>query len=178
VPTFHKKLDVGLKGLYGDGVDRYGSTELADATANPNGQLALLHGFSALSTLELHATPRLDVYFNYGGDYVFRRAFTTNGGAPAGYGNPNVVLPASCATEPLPGGNFGPGGLSGVCNQSIKDVQAGVLGYWYDFYKGPKGRLRQGIQYSYISKSIYSGIGVTPRGNDNMLFTSFRYYIP
>ena len=178
VPTFHKKVDLGLKGLYGDGINRYGSSQLADTTAKPDGQLSLLHGFSAISTVEVHATPRLDVYLYYGGDYAFRDFFTTNGGAPAGYGNPNVVIPASCQTEPLPGGSFGPGALSGTCNQSIKDVQEGVLGYWYDFYKGPKGRLRQGVQYSYINKSIYSGIGIAPKGNDNMFWTSFRYYLP
>lgn len=178
VPTFHKKLDIGIKGLYGDGVDRYGATQLPDTTAKPSGQLALLHGFSALSTFELHATPRLDVYANYGGDYAFRRAFTTGSGGPAGYGNPNVILPASCAIEPLPGGSNAPGGLAGVCGQSTKDVQEGVLGYWYDFYKGSRGRLRQGIQYSYVNRAIYNGIGLAPKGNDNMLFTSFRYFLP
>jgi hypothetical protein len=178
VPTFHKKLDVGLKGLYGDGTNRYGSSQLADATAKPDGQLAILHGFSSLATLELHATPRLDVYAYYGVDSAFRRPFTLANGSPAGYGNPKLVFPAGCLVEPVPVGSFGPGALPGACGQSNKSVQEGTLGYWYDFYKGPKGRLRQGLQYSYINRSIWSGVGITPKGNDNMFFTSFRYYLP
>lgn len=178
IPTFHKKLDLGLKGLYGDGVDRYGATQLADITAKPNGQIAVLHGFSALATVELHATPRLEVYANYGGDEAFRNAFTTGAGAPAGYGNRNVIFPPTCSVEPLPGGSFAPGGLPGVCGQSTKSVQEGLIGYWYDFYKGPKGRLRQGLEYGYIDRKIWSGIGVAPKGNDNMFWTSFRYYLP
>jgi hypothetical protein len=43
-----------------------------------------------------------------------------------------------------------------------------------------------GIQYSYITKTVWSGNngaatavgGVSPKAVDNMLFTSFRYYIP
>ena len=43
-----------------------------------------------------------------------------------------------------------------------------------------------GIQYSYLAKDAWSGTGgvaagapaISPKGNDNMIFTSFRYYIP
>ena len=31
-----------------------------------------LHGFSALSTLEMNPTPNFNLYFNYGGDYIAR----------------------------------------------------------------------------------------------------------
>ena len=177
VPTFHKKLDVGLKGLWGQGIGRYGSTTLADTTARPDGQLALLHGFSAIGTLELHATPRLDIYANYGGDYAFRRAFLNAKGAPVGYGSP-LFVNTGCATEPVPGsGGFTPGTQSN-CAADNKDVQEALIGYWYDFYKGPKGRLRQGIQYSYFERQTWSGIGGAPRAVDNMFWTSFRYYLP
>jgi len=46
------------------------------------------------------------------------------------------------------------------------------------------GTLRQGLQYSYIVRNLWSGAGGTtnPSGNaegtDNMVFTSFRYYLP
>jgi len=52
-------------------------------------------------------------------------------------------------------------------------------------YQGPKGGVRWGIQYSYITKSGWSGApaaagapGVQPKAVDNMVFTSFRYYLP
>ncbi len=64
------------------------------------------------------------------------------------------------------------------CTADTKDVQEFTAGYWYDFYRGPAGRLRQGLQYAYFQRNIWSGIGTTPKGTDNMFWTSFRYYLP
>ncbi len=178
-PVLHKHLDIGLKGLYGDGVARYGDAQIGDTTVRPDGQLALLHAFSALSTLEFHVTPRLDVYFNYGGDYVGRRYFMTSPTKAVGYGS-YLNVETGCGTEPVPGTTttgYTPGSQSN-CTADTKDVQEFTGGYWYDFYKGPAGRLRQGIQYSYFERNIWSGIGTTPKGTDNGLWTSFRYYLP
>jgi hypothetical protein len=180
VPTLHKKLDVGLKGLWGAGVGRYGNSTISDVTVKPDGQFSPLHGFSALSTLELHATPRLDIYANYGGDYIFRTRYANAvTGKPMGYG---VGLSnAGCLTEPVPTGTTGgPNGLPATaCAGSNKDVQEFTLGYWYDFYKGPMGRLRQSIQYAYAERQSYpDAAGIGPKGIDNMIWTSFRYYLP
>lgn len=179
VPTFQKHLDIGLKGLWGDGIGRYGSSQIADTTARPDGQLALIHGFSALGTVEFHVTPRLDVYANYGGDYASRRYFLTSPTKSVGYGSYLNVL-TGCNTEPPPpttNSGFTPGTQSN-CTADTKDVQEFTAGYWYNFYSGPKGRLRQGIQYAYFERNIWSGIGTTPQANSNMLWTSFRYYLP
>jgi hypothetical protein len=60
----------------------------------------------------------------------------------------------------------------------------GTLGFWYRFYSGPRGSLRFGTQYSYVDRQTWSGAGfskgtsLTPVGLDNMVFTSFRYYLP
>ncbi|WP_446742174.1 hypothetical protein [Silvibacterium acidisoli] len=179
VPTFHKHLDVGLKGLWGDGIGRYGSSTLPDLTLRPDAQLALLHGFSGLSTLEYHATPRLDIYANYGGDYVGRYVFTSGTGTE-GYGSP-LLSNTGCGKEPVPGtaptSGFAPANPSS-CAAVNKDVQEYTLGYWYDFYKGPAGRLRQGIQYSYFDRNTWSGVGGAPKGTDAIIETSFRYYLP
>lgn len=179
VPTLQKHLDVGLKGLWGDGIGRYGSSTIADTTARPDGQLALIHGFSALGTLEFHVTPRLDIYANYGGDYVGRRYFLTSPTKSVGYGS-YLNVETGCDTEPPPpttNSGFTPGSQTN-CTADTKDVQELVVGYWYNFYSGPKGRLRQGIQYAYFQRNIWSGIGATPQATDNMFWTSFRYYLP
>ena len=48
----------------------------------------------------------------------------------------------------------------------------------------PRARLRQGIQYSLIRRDLWSGAGGTANpgngahGDDNMIFTSLRYYLP
>lgn len=176
VPTFKKRLDVGLKGMWGQGIGRYGSSGLSDTTLNPFGQLALLHGFSALGTLEFHATPKLDIYANYGGDYVGRRAYVDAAGKGEGYGSP-LFVNTGCTVEPPPGGSFLPANPS-KCAANNRDVQEFTTGYWFDFYRGPKGRLRQSIQFSNFNRQTWSGVGGAPKANDNMFWTAFRYYLP
>ncbi len=46
-PLVSKKITIGLKGLYGEGVGRYGSSTIADVTLRPDGTISPLHGFSA-----------------------------------------------------------------------------------------------------------------------------------
>jgi hypothetical protein len=174
--ALQKKVDIGFKGLWGDGISRYGATTLPDATASAIGQFQLLHGYSALATLEAHATKRLDLYFNYGTDGVFRRYSYSATGSPYGYGNYSFVN-TGCDTEVAPGGSFTPSNPS-KCAGNTRDVQEFTFGYWYDFYKGPMGRLRQGFQYAYATRNAFSGVGPTPQATDNMFWTSFRYYLP
>jgi len=174
-----KIVDLNVNGLWGDGIGRYGSSTLPDTTLRPDGQLALLHGFSALGQLTVHATPRLDAYLNYGGDYTFRRYFTTSAGT-VGYGSPSIT-DTGCGIEVAPGTTPQSGyqpSAPAKCGSPTKDVQELTVGYWYDFYKGAKGRLRQGIQYSYFQRYGWSGAGGSPSGPDNVFETSFRYYLP
>jgi hypothetical protein len=177
VPFLDKKLSIGLKGLWGQGMGRYGDSTIADVTLRTNGELAPLRAFSALSTLEANPTKRLSLYANYGGDYVYRRYV-----GKEGYGSPLTNM-AGCNTEPVTGGSFAPA-TPANCGGNNKDVQEGSTGYWYNFYSGPKGRLRQGLQYSYIRRDIWSGAGGTTNpgggahGGDNIIETSLRYYLP
>ena len=180
VPTLAKKLDVGLKGLWGAGVGRYGNTTIADVTVKPNGEFSPLHGFSALGTLELHATPRFDIYANYGGDYIYKTIYVNGSGKNDGYGLGEAFT--GCGTEVLPTGPTFPASNSG-CTGQTRDVQEGTVGYWYDFYRGPKGRLRQGVQYSHAERLIWDNLlltsgNVSPKSVENMFWTSFRYYLP
>jgi hypothetical protein len=179
VPTLHKHLDVGLEGLWGDGTGRYGSSTIADLTVRPDGQLALIHNFSGLGTLNFHVNPRLDVYANYGGDYVGRRYFQTSPTSSVGYGAYTNVE-TGCNTEPIPGTTitgYSPAQPAN-CTADTKDVQEFTAGYWYNIYSGPYGRLRQGLQYAYFQRNIWSGIGTTPEATNNMFWTSLRYYLP
>jgi hypothetical protein len=184
VPTLQKHLDIGVKGMWGDGIGRYEASSLPDMTLRTDAQMALLHGFSALGTLEWHATPRLEVYSYAGVDYDFRNYFASGKGTE-GYGSPYLKL-APCLVEPVPNATptagFSPANPS--CPGQTKNLQEYTFGTWYDFYRGPKGRLRQGLQYSYVYRGLWSGTGatagssVTPKGIDNVFLTSFRYYLP
>ncbi len=210
---FNKKVDFGLKGVAGDGIGRYGSAQLVDATARPDGSLALIRTAHGLGRLEFHPTPKIDIYAYYGLEYAWRAGYSgydsvtitkttaipataTSPAIPAttktvisttgigGYGN-RAANNSGCATEGVPLNDFNPS-AGANCAGDIRIIQEGTLGFWYKFYQGSKGRVQFGIQYSYVSKNAWSGTGgvpaggapISPKGNDNMAWTSFRYYLP
>jgi hypothetical protein len=188
VPLAQKKLSIGLKGLWGKGVGRYGSSTIADITLRPDGEIEPLKAFSALSTVELAPNPRLSIYLNYGGDYVYR-----DYQGKIGYGSPLTNM-SGCNTEPVPGngsaGAYGGGGTGfnpanpSNCGNQNKDVQEFTTGFWYYLSKSSKGGLRYGLQYARFERNLWSGAGGTTNpggganGIDNMFWTSFRYYLP
>jgi hypothetical protein len=105
-------------------------------------------------------------------------------GAPSaaalGYGS-RVLSNSSCNTLASPGYSGSSTGYypGGSCGAQTRDVQEMTGGYWYDIYKGDKGRLRQGIQYGYAVREGWSGAsGIGAKGIDNMFWTTFRYYLP
>jgi TolA-binding protein len=186
--VLNKKLTIGLKGLYGDGTGRYGSSTIADVTIRPDGALSPLHAFSGLSTVEFNPNKRLNIYANYSGDYIGRN-YAISGGKQVGYGVYTADM-SGCQIEPASTASFPatdpsvPGNATNKCSNNNKDVQELTIGYWFYIHNGTRGGLRQGIQYSNIRRDLWSGQGGTlnpsngAHGNDNMLFTSFRYYLP
>jgi len=213
VPLFTKKVDFGIKAVAGDGIGRYGSAQLADETFRPDGTAALIRTAHALGRVELHPNPKLDIYVYGGSEYAWRAGYAgytiigvtatpaipataTSPAIPAttnttiniagigGYGNP-AANNSGCSTEGLPSGSFTPS-TGGTCAGDIRIITEGTLGFWHKVYNGPKGGVRWGIAYSYITKSGWSGSGglpagtpgVSPKAVDNMIWTSFRYYIP
>jgi hypothetical protein len=179
MPVVPKKLDFAIHFLGGDGVGRYGDSTLADVTTRIDGTLSPIRGGSALGGLELHATPKLDVYAYYGGDYVERELYNTNG--KVGYGRPAQAT-TGCNVEVISAtGNITSASsttLPANCSPDLRAVQEFSLGWWYDFYRGPKGRIRQSFQYSYFVKNSWAGTGGSPNATDNMWWTAFRYYLP
>jgi hypothetical protein len=183
VSVMHKHVDFGLHAMYGNGMGRYSASGLPDATVKPDGELAPLRSYQGLATLEFHY-PKLDVYFNGGEDYVGHRyeTDTLGSGKVIGYGAPTYAQ-FGCYTETVPGaGGFAFGGL-GNCSGQTQSVIEGTFGFWIKPYNGPKGRIQFGPQYSYVSRNSYAGLSssntsLSPHGIDNMLFTSFRYYLP
>lgn len=207
---FAKKVDVGFHFLGGDGIARYGSSgALSDATVRPDGTLALIHNFQGLGTLQFHPTPKLDIYMNVGGEYEARTQYQKAGAGGSyneGYGAVTlanygcwsetlpIAAPAATSNLAIPtgvGGSTGfiPGALAS-CTGDPRNIIEGTLGFWYRFYKGPKGTFQFGTQYSnYIintwrgaASGTVNGVAVTtsgqPHADNNMVFTSFRYYLP
>jgi hypothetical protein len=214
-----KKVDVGVHFLGGSGIGRYGSAGLADATIRNSGvaadaptldgTLALIRNYQGLGTLQLHPTPKLDINFYVGGEYDARAAYASAAGAAGkvGYGGTGLNN-YGCTTEILPfaaqstststgvptgvaGSNgFIPGALQN-CTGDTRNLIEGTVSFWYRFYKGPKGTVQYGMQYSSYVRNTWSGIGTGtgsdgithitnggPHSNENMVFTSFRYVLP
>jgi hypothetical protein len=180
----NKRLDFGLHGLTGRGIGRYGTGGLPDAAVYVNGGLDLIRSYQGLATLEWHGK-KLDVYLNGGAEYAGRAAsYDPIENKFIGYGSP-FFPNKGCYSEtaPVVGSGFFPGSLSS-CTSDTRILMEGTAGFWYRLYTGPKGRFQYGGQYSYVTRDTWSGtgftpgIGVSPSGMDNMVFTSFRYYLP
>jgi hypothetical protein len=103
-----------------------------------------------------------------------------------GYGSP-FANNSQCSVEQSPTGSFTPS-TGGKCAGDVRNIYEASIGFWHKLYQGPKGGLRWSIQYSYFSKNAWSGsntdpskpqpVGISPKAIDNMIWTSFRYYIP
>jgi hypothetical protein len=180
---FHKHIDLGAHALGGRGVGRYGTSGLADATVRPDGVLSLIRSYQALGTVEWHS-PKWDIYLNGGGEYAGKSWFLRAPGSALGYGSP-LFANTGCSIETVPGAvssatnpqGFNPGSL-GSCTGNTRVILEGTFGIWYKPYNGPKGRLQFGPQYSYLTRTAWAGTGGQPKAVENMIFTSFRYYLP
>jgi hypothetical protein len=98
-----------------------------------------------------------------------------------GYASP-FANNSGCNTENPPTNQLTPSG-GGTCAGDTRVIMEGTLGFWHKLYQGPRGGLRWGLQYSYFTRNGWSGNNVTgasvsPKAVDNMIWTSFRYYLP
>lgn len=191
LPLVPKKADLSLKVVAGDGIGRFGATQLQDVTARPDGTLALIRSQQALAKLELHPTAKLDLYLYVGNEYAARAAYsgystvkvtntpaipaygtqpaypsiatyTTSVSGVGGYGNP-FANNTGCGTEGVPSGTGAPS-AGGTCAGDIRNIMEGTIGFWHKIYQGPTGRLQWGLQYSYVEKFAWSGAGDLAQG--------------
>ena len=169
VPVVPKLVDFRLSGLIGDGIGRYGSAQLNDATIARDGGPQPLPEVIALAGLTLHATKALDLYGLAGTETILHRESysITNGKTVTnfGYGNPNYVN-TGCNIELSPL----------VCTANTRSIVQGVGGFWWKFLKGDYGTMQVGLQDSYTRKFVFRGVGGSPNTNDNIVLASLRYY--
>ncbi|HUO22554.1 MAG TPA: hypothetical protein VMU59_08575 [Caulobacteraceae bacterium] len=157
-------LDVQASAMAGNGIGRYGSSQLPDATTRPDGTLAAIPETMFLAGATLHPIKQLDVYLFGGQEAETNKTFTV-GTTVYGTGASAVANLAGCLTE------------GGSCSPYTKSVNQITAGFWDRFYQGPYGRLQFGLQYSYTQRAAFADAnGLGPKATENMLFTSFRYY--
>jgi hypothetical protein len=178
-----KHIVFGLHGFGGSGVGRYGASQLSDVSINADGTIHAIKDLQGLVTLEWHGK-KLDVYSYVGSEYASRTySYDPVQNVLVGYGAP-TFNDSGCYTETAPGTSTivsgpVPGSLS-KCSSQTRDITEGTIGFWYRFHNGPRGRYQWGMQYSYVSRATWADEvhGLEPHGLDDMVFTSFRYYLP
>ncbi len=188
VPVIPRYLDFQVSGMIGRGVGRYAASQIADATYALTGGVQPIHQRSLMIGVTLHPTPQTDVFAFAGGDFAGKNPqFARIGGTlyAGGYGNP-LYNNVGCSLE-NPVSQLSPGVASAValsalgnplfgCSGQTKDVRQITGGVWHNLYQGPVGKIRVGLQFSHTIRNGFSGLGGAPRGTENTLLTSFRYF--
>jgi hypothetical protein len=178
-----------IRTAHGLGVLEFHPNPKLDVYVYGGSEYAFRAGYTGYSSVAVTATPAIPAFGTqpaYPG--TTKTTILTNG--IGGYGSPfanntGTGVVGGCSTERPPTGSFTPA-TGGTCAGDIRIITEGTLGFWHKFYSGPKGGMRWGIAYSYITKSGWSGSGglpagspgVSPKAVDNMIWTAFRYYIP
>jgi Tfp pilus assembly protein PilN len=189
MPVWPKFVDLQGSILYGQGIGRYGSSQLADVTVGPNGNLQPLTELQFMVGAVAHPWAGNDFYVYYGQEQAQAKPWTS-GTTQGGYGN--GAFPESCGfdSSAAAASSTNSGGFNGdstLCTANVQRVREITVGFWQDFYKGDLGRLRYGLEYEYVSLDLFSGSTITSatanptpntglHPNNNIVFFSLRYY--
>jgi hypothetical protein len=203
LPLVKSKVDFDFQGLAGAGIGRFGTTSGPDVTYRPNGSLEPVRSIQAVAGIETHPTPKFDFNIYGGGDYYQRTSYylpattpffgTTiaTGGAEVGYGYQDNS-DTGCSTE---GSYSSTNGLSTSCAGVTKSVWAIQPQLWYRIFKGREGTVQFGASYAYVYREAWPGYTsataptpaalaagtvnlFTPKTINQIVMTSFRYYLP
>ena len=161
------RLDLQGSILKGRGLGRYGSGQLPDVTLRPDGSIASIPETLYMVGGTWHATPELDVYVYAGEERQDRQSYDL-GGNHFGFGNPAATFTAAgCTIE------------GGICTPNLRKISQITAGAWHKPFTGTWGQIRIGVQYSHTKLTGFSGAdGFVPKTSADMIFTSFRYYLP
>jgi len=193
LPVWPKFVDLQGSVLYGQGIGRYSSSQLADVVIGPNGSLTPITSLQFMVGAVIHPFAGNDIYAYYGQDQTRANPWTV-AGVQGGWGN--GAFPNACGVL-VPGStdSVGFNASGALCSANVQRVQEFTVGFWQDIYKGDLGRARVGLEYEYVQLSLFSGAtgtipgasGVTTAAataaantglhpNNNIVFFSLRYY--
>jgi hypothetical protein len=187
-------LSVSASFLTGDGIGRYGTSQLPDVTYNLNGTLATIHETDYLFGALFNPVPALQLWAYYGREFADETAFQSNGlGNPIVYGN-QTGLPAAPAGSLSPYvttfsgyglpilqtyGCYAPARIAGSaanCGAQTAATSEVTVGAWWSFYKGPYGTVKWGLSYQHNMASTFAALNGAPNPQINVYYLSFRYY--
>jgi type II secretory pathway pseudopilin PulG len=170
LPLVPRVLEFTASVLAGEGVGRYGSAQLADATLKPDGSIAAIKGYSYLGGLIWRPDPVWTLFAYWGAEHVDKTDFTAVVNATTrygfGYGSP-LFSNKNCGIE----------GSTGSCAANTSSIVSGTIGAWWRFYRGPIGYMQVGATLTNLKREIYAdSAGNNPSSNLNIGLISFRYY--
>lgn len=171
LPIIATYLDFTANGLYGRGVGRYGASQLPDVFVGPDGSLTPITEYSVMVGLIAHPWAGLDVYAYAGQEAAQGNFFTSRAGGYTGFGIPTAVN-TGCYTTTAASFTGGTNNCNAI-NKQISDV---TVGFWQNLYKGDFGRVATGLQWEYIKRESFNGVGGMVSTNDNVILGSIRYY--
>jgi hypothetical protein len=186
VPVVPKFVDFQASVLTGEGIGRYGSSQLADVMVGSDGSLTPLRATHVLLGAIGHVTPNLDVY-GYAGEEQVQASSYNIGATPLGYGNPGYAN-TGCLLENQGSGTAGYNDpIAGTaCTANVHRTQELTAGFWQNLYKGNWGRLTYGVQYEFVKLQAFAGApgpqtatstpnqGLNP--TEQAVMVSLRYY--
>ncbi len=161
-----KALSFQVSALTGDGIGRYGSAQLPDATVRPDGTVAAIDETDVLAGFTLKPVDALTLYLYGGSEQAQKASYTSTSGTLYGYGNPGYN---NSGCDKLTG-------TAATCVANTRQVEQLILGDWWKVYQGAIGNVQIGLQYSYTDRKAFQGVGGAPSTSINMGFISFRYY--
>lgn len=168
LPLIKNQLEFSASFLAGDGIGRYGSAQLPDATTKPDGTLAAIKGYDVLAGLTWKPIPTVSLYVYGGREHDDRTDFSAvvAGKTVAyGYGNP-LYDNSGCLIE----------GSALKCDANTSSITQATIGGWWKFYQGVIGNMQLGLQLTHVKREVYSGVGGDPSTGINVGELSFRFY--
>lgn len=163
---FVEGLHAEVSAMYGQGIGRYGSGQLPDTTYDSTGAIHPITALHFLGNLTWSPNKEWTFYAYYG----LEQAQRSYSGSTYGYGNPNIDVFVA-GLDP-----------SYKFEGAVQSVAQITVGDWWNFYHGSFGNMVWGLQYSYTTDTYFSGSNgagsalAGPQANDNMFYTSLRYY--
>lgn len=168
LPLVRNVLEFQFSGMTGKGIGRYGSAQLNDITYTPSGAPQPLKENMLLGAITWHATPDFDVYIEGGREQEDSYLTTGANALPFGYGSALLGYNNSdCLIY----------GAPSDCTGQTRRIAQQAAGFWWKFYQGKFGKVQFGAEFAHATRTLFADIhGNAPTAQDNMLFTSFRYY--
>lgn len=182
-----KKVDFVANGQAGAGIGSYNSSGSVDTTLNNNFQLVPVKSVAGTAGIELHPSPKLDVYAYAGDEYYAKASYHCTAafaGECNGFGTNALTTSTTGVATPVVT-NMGYGNPLFAAGTNNRDLSMASFGYYYRFFRGSYGTFQQGLDFNYYWRSTWGGVPQasapgrsTLKGYNDSVMLDIRYVLP